>query len=164
MYQYKPNEKIIDRAVEIWKRALLDTKYDNGDDSFQGGFASVLASMLPNNANEENLNKFGEYLKESLMNPIDNKDWYYTSIGVDYGPDQILAESAEKAGLKVQFPWKTNMHLYETHVSFSHGYNGEHINHYPLSNDKWLITSLKGSDINKVIEYVEGGKPIFKIE
>jgi hypothetical protein len=33
-----------------------------------------------------------------------------------------------------------------------------------MPDGRWLLTTLYGSDINKVIEYAAGGKPEFSIE
>lgn len=45
------------------------------------------------------------------------------SLGVDYGPDPILFESAQNAGLSaVTFPWKTYTYVRPSHVTASLGY------------------------------------------
>jgi hypothetical protein len=47
----------------------------------------------------------------------------HVSIGVDYGPDRILADAADAAGVDdSRFPIKTNMSVYEDHVVGKVGY------------------------------------------
>jgi hypothetical protein len=167
--EYKPNEAVIDKAISIWKKILLKPKYDNGDDA--SPIAGMLASLTPNNANDQNLESFGKELKILLMNSDKehegkyNTIYYHTSIDVDYHPCKILQIASEKAELKLEFPWKTSMYLYNDKLSFSYGYSAGHIHYYLLKNGKWLVTSLTGDDIEKIKEYVTEGKELnFQVE
>lgn len=169
---YKPTELTTDRAVELWKRMLRDPKYDNlgerrdqatGDEQFTSAMAETMTRMIPSNVADELLDKFGDELRERLLNPSGNF-YEHLTLDVDYGPCRMLRESAEAVGLQVQFPWKTIMHVYNDHVRVSCGYGAEPVLHYPIGNGGWLITTLSGSDITKVIEYVTGGHPEFKTE
>ncbi len=56
------------------------------------------------------------------------------------------------------------MILQEKCLSYAVGYGLEDVFHYPFPADRWLLTTLRGSDIDKIIEYVNGGKPEFVIE
>jgi hypothetical protein len=78
-----------------------------------------------------------------------------TYLSVDYDPDLILRDAAEKAGLKTKFPWKTSMRLTDSYVTVSCGYGADYIFYYPLSDDRWFVTTLYGSDIDKVIRLIE---------
>jgi len=162
-------EIIIDRAVELWKRVLEDPEYQvvekdaSAEDQIYQAKCSGLANMVPNNATPELLEAFGKELKQRLLKG-DEAGYKTTSLDVDYHPDKTLADSAQAAGLKLEFPYKTHMHLYFDCVSFTCGYRSEQICHYPMKDGKWLTTTLRGSDIAKVIEYVEGGKPVFEVE
>lgn len=159
----KPKEILIDKAVELWKRMLVRPKFDNGDKSEQGFMGMMLASMLENNSTQDVLDKFGEELKKTLSTP--NEHGYYDSyLTCDYGPCKLLSDAAAKAGLKTQFPWKTDMFIESSYVSLKHGYGAENVYYYPIDGKKWLVTKLRGSDIDKVIDYVTGGKPEFMIE
>ena len=167
MYEpYRPVEKIVDRAVELWKRMLKNPKFDNGDPSPSGFFAGAMAKTIPNNATDEILQVFGENLKTALMNPEPEykQEFFHSSLGVDYGPDKVLHDAANKAGLKMEFPWKTSMSLWTEHVSVSAGYGAERVYHYPLADGRWLMTTLCGSDISKIIAYCEGKELSFEIE
>ena len=178
-YGYTPNERIVDRAVEIWKRLLREPKFDNGDKSFTGLMGQTFAGMVndkTNNSTDEILDKFGVELKVLLMSEVTLEElqgkppaekpfpYYHNSLGVDYGPDWILSAAAQRAGLTTQFPWKTNMSISENYVCLGSGYAAPWVYHYPLKDGRWLLAKLSGEDVAKVIEYVEGGSPVFEIE
>jgi len=174
MYKsYKPNEKIVDRAVEIWKRLLRNPKYDNlgkdmrdctFEDAMPNLMASVLTAKLPSNATPEVLDKFGKALKRRLLTTDEKYGFYIASLHVDYDPDRTLRDAADEVGLKMQFPWKTNMHIHESCVAVGDGYAAPFVYHYPLSNNRWLMTTLYGTDIDKVIKLVEEGCNLFEVE
>lgn len=159
----KPNEILIDRVVVIWKRLLGQPEYDNGDKGINGVLASGLASSLPNNSTPELFNKFGVELKKQLMEPNEN-GYYNRDTSVDYGPCKALADSAEAVGLKMQFPWKTNVTFWDKCVNVRAGYSAPCKHHYPMPDGRWLITTLSGDEIDKIIDYVNGGKPEFEVE
>lgn len=166
---YAPTERTADRAVELWKRMLHSPKYDNVGDTGSPKeratqrMASMLAATIPSNATEDVLDAFGVELKRLLLD--DSLSVYSrSSLGVDYGPDKLLSDAAAVAGLKMEFPWKTNMSICCAYVSVSSGYGAECVYHYPLDDGRWLVTTLNGSDISKVIEYAIGGAPTFDIE
>jgi len=163
------DERLIDRAVEIWKRLLRNPKYDNvGDtgsigDKKRGQITSLLAHTLPNNVTEERLELFGKALEKQLLSKDENiYDRFY--MHVDYGPNKILELSAEESGLVMEWPWKTMVRILENMIYVTSGYGAEATYHYPLSNKRWLVANLSGSDISKVIDYVTGGEPNFTIE
>ena len=163
MKEYQPNQQIVERAAELWVRMLRRPKYDNGDNSDAGFFAQVLVRQIRSNVTEEKLEAFRASLINRLMKP-NERGYYETVLCVDYSPGGALADAAEEVGLKMEFPWKTDMYLSDRHLSLSAGHCAETKCHYPLSDGRWLITTLSGSEITKVIEYVEGGKPEFEIE
>lgn len=156
--EYKPNELIIDRAVAIWKKILSNPMYKNtspGDSDLSSAFAGMMVDMLPKNNTPDILDLFGVHLKNCLMNK--GEYGYVNYLRVDYDPDQYLSGAAKEAGLKMNFPWKTSMFLKNDYVSISYGYGAPRMNHCPLENDKWLVTSLSGDDMKKVIEKANGG-------
>lgn len=174
MYKkYIPNEKIVDRAVEIWKRLLRNPKYDNlgptcrdlpMKDLMPNLMASALTAKLSNNATPEILDKFGKALKQRLSREDEKYGSYIASLHVDYDPDRTLREAADEADLKMQFPWKTNMSIHEDCVAVGVGYAAPFVYHYPLLSNRWLMTTLYGSDIDKVIKLVEEGCNLFEVE
>jgi hypothetical protein len=180
MYGYTPNERIVDKAVELWISMLSKPKYDNLGTDLRGQtfeefapslLAAALTDKLPKNNTPDVLVRFGAELKKFLMEPT---EYTYTNykgevvkdtrlfnyLSVDYHPDTALAIAAERAGLKMEFPWKTHMTLTETYVCVSNGYGAPYVYYYPLSsqsNYKWLATTLNGEDISKIIKLIEGG-------
>jgi hypothetical protein len=156
---YTPNPIIIDRAVELWKRALGAPKYQNerpGEETLP--LASMLASMTPKNNTPDVLEAFGAALKASLLVEDPENGWYgKTYLRVDYDPDRTLAAAANTAGLEMTFPWKTTMHIDEDKVSFSIGYGAPDQHHYPLPDGRWLVTTLRGDEMPKIIERVAAG-------
>lgn len=165
---YKPNPIIIDRAVEVWKQMLSNPKYDNlGEDSPEppssissNRLASLITSALPKNNDTETLEKFGEALRHILLNDglvTEKKEYIPIYLSVDYHPDGTLQDAAKAVGLKMEFPWKTTMHLLENHLSVSMGYAAPYVSHYPLKNGRWLVASLEGRDIDKIIALIESG-------
>lgn len=161
---YLPTQRTAERAAELWKRMLRSPKYDNGDASPAGGLAMMMAHAIPSNVDEEKLTVFGQELAKCLMTR-DAHGWCDTHLGVDYGPCKTLADCAKAAGLLVEFPWKTTMHVYADHLSLAYGYGAEHLNHYALSDGRWLITNLYGRDIEKIKSFVmDGTLPEFVVE
>ena len=168
----EPDRRIFERAAELWVRMLANPKYDNlgpnspesPDSIRQNTLASVLASRIPKNNTEDVLEKFRAILLENLTDE-NIQLRRRQSLHVDYHPDQILAEAANEAGLKMEFPWKTSMWITDAYISVRNGYAAESVYHYPLSNNDWLVTTLTGSDISKLIGFIENGVlPEFTIE
>jgi len=155
----EPTEQTARRAVELWKRLLKNPKYDNGAEDQANKMAQLLAMGLNKNNTDEKLKAFGDELFKKIMNK-DEPNYSRTSLCVDYGPDKTLDDCAKAAELKMEFPWKTNMYIYKDSVSVRAGYGAESENHYPLGDGRWLVTTLSGSDIDQVIEYVKGEKPL----
>ena len=168
---YKPNPRIVDRAVALWIEMLRAPKYDNLGPNSPEGFgvvlsntmASVLAHAAPKNNTPEVLARFGAELKGILLHGFTTtnlgRSYHHipTYLSVDYEPDTCLAAAAERAGLKMEFPWKTSMAIDENSLSIVNGHSAPQEYHYPLSGDRWLVTRLRGEDMSKIIALVEGG-------
>lgn len=173
--EYVPNERIVDRACALWVAMLSNPKYDNlGKDSpespqsiMANTMSSMLASMLKKNNTPEVLTKFSAELKTILMNGHSGKwthgdkaDFKFGAVNhlsVDYGADIHLKAAAEKAGLEMEFPWKTTMGLNADCLYLGYGYGSPYVYHYPLAGDRWLETTLSGGDLSKIIALVESG-------
>lgn len=168
---YKPNPRIVDRAVALWIEMLRAPKYDNLGPNSPEGFgvvlsntmASVLAHAAPKNNTPEVLVRFGEELKKILLHGLTitslGQPYHHTPtyLSVDYEPDTYLATAAKRAGLEMGFPWKTSMTLDGKSLSVTNGYGAPQEYHYPLSGDRWLVTRLCGEDVSKIIALIEGG-------
>ncbi len=167
--EYKPNERMINRVAEIWKRALANPVYESGNPRhphLPSMMADAMVRNLPRDNTTEKLNAFGVALAASLMDAGDRHTlgYYDQHLDVDYQPCGKLRKAAEAAGLKMHFPIKTRMYFCNEFITFSMGYASECEYHYPLKNGRWLVTRLSGEDIGKVVEYVDGGKPEFTVE
>ena len=166
--KYVPNEIIVDKAVSLLKKMLANPKYENlsktekeqssGASFFQNSMAQALASMIPKNNTTEVLDLFAIELKKILMTEHEENNYirYIDTLSVDYHPDQFLNKAAQLSGLKMEFPWKTQMWLHNNKIGLGYGYGSETVYYYPIfNNTDWLATTLSGSDISKVIELIE---------
>lgn len=168
--EWTPSEATAKRAAELWKRMLSNPKYDNvgenpsPQDALTGALARSLVAQVPNNAHDGMLEKFADLLEHKLLDTA-VAEYERGCISVDYGPCPLLKDVADRVGLEMEFPWKTTMWVRRNYVSVSAGYGAEPVYHYPLVDGRWLVTTLQGSDIQKVIECVETGVlPEFEIE
>lgn len=88
-------DRIIYRAIDIWKALLANPEYDNGASDPQNLLAQSLAESVPSNVTEERLDAFGEALYDHLTTK-DEHGAYPTRLCVDYHPNKHLGEPAEK--------------------------------------------------------------------
>lgn len=98
-------------AAHWWAERVDGTAHHNNRG---GDLASVFAGILADTMNEPPkvgaLERFEEILAEKIMTA--KYRMMRQSIWVDYGPDKILAEAAEEAGISCNnFPWKTGMYI-----------------------------------------------------
>ena len=186
MKEYTPNPVIVAKACELWLDMLDKPKFDalgndRPKDSRDDPNDAMALAAIMSAANAERTT-FSDEMKatfaKTLTKWLSNKvGWdaeakapvistngdYTTHLYVDYGPDAVLAEVAKEAQVpKARWPWKTAMNLGENYVNVSMGYAAETVYYYPVDG-QWLVTTLSGSDITKVIEYIKGGKPTFTI-
>lgn len=171
---------MIDRAVELWCRKLrAPAEKNNGDSSSNGGMAFALA-IINADADRKKINdidgrvddfksilskkmKFArDHAGEPTGRTLSYGPEHYREISgldSDYSPDIELSAAANEANVPLSaFPWKSHMNIYSDHVYAAFGYAVEGRCHYPLANGRWLITSLRGGDITKIIEAVEAGQ------
>lgn len=178
---------IIDRAVELWCRALRRPVFDNGDNSLNGLFTAGLGGMLQDQAiakvddYDAAIERFREILSAKLKFLRDHNgepdgtegkygpNCYYfrRTLGTDYHPEPILADAATEAGVPHRaFSVKSTVHFFgDNYVSASFGYGAPDQYHYPLSDGSWLICQLTGNDMPTIIKAVEAGLlPEFTVE
>ncbi len=158
-------DRMIDRGVDIWCKKLLQPHFDNGDDS-NDGLGGLLA-----NANIENdlakeihltskIEVFRVTLTTLLKQELEERQ-YISSLYVDYGPSGNLGKAAEVAEIPPSlFGCKSDVDINVDCCTSRFGYGQQSINHFPLSDDKWLLTTLRGGDMDKVIKSVERGNPL----
>lgn len=155
---------IIERAAELWGRKIHRPVFDNGDQTRLGGYGMALAT-LNIHADKENIHdmeerveKFKKSLIDALITTRDSGEHFNTFLDTDYHPCKELVVAADEAGIPYsQFSCKSTVHMMEDCVSASFGYGAENIYHYKMPDNSWLITTLRGSDIAKIIDLIMGG-------
>lgn len=161
---YQPSPRTAKRAAFLFTELCRKPKFDNGDLSLTGMMCQTLAERLPHEPDGQKLIAFRDGLEQFLLEE-DDKGYRHASLDVDYGPSLYIANIADRIGLKVQFPWKTNVWAYRDHVTVRAGYTAETIYHYALDGGKWLVTSLSGSEVEKIKKFVLTGEvPSFTVE
>ena len=120
-------EDAVLKTVMWWSEKIQKPlNQNNGDQSSGGAIAFMLMNMVANNAQQsitpEKIKVFEETLTKKLMEVENEK--YLQNLDVDYHPNQILAESAEKAEIDLSvFPCKTWTRIgLENEVEVSLGY------------------------------------------
>lgn len=168
MRDHPLNPILVDRAVELWKRALAAPIYNNlapGERHIPSEVTNFLLDQRVKDNTPEKLAAFGEALKSRLNTPTVSRDetftYYENYMGVDYHPCLMLKGAAEDVGLKMDFPIKTGMTIEDDCVSFHMGYATPNMMHYPLAGGRWLVTDLRGrDDMKKIIAAIEAGNDL----
>lgn len=119
------NKETAQKAAKWWADQLRgNAKLDNGDNSLTGAMTLGLAAMLQEAERQKQSPELVNKFELELTNVIMEQDRIWT-IGVDYHPDGILQEAADRAGLPLgmtTLPWKTVMWIEEEKVSVRNGY------------------------------------------
>ncbi len=117
----------IQAAVNWWADKVARPKMDNGDDSPAGGIGMMLGMLLVKPVASEQQEVFKAALSKKLKE--NGTPW----LSVDYGPDRLLGEAMEEAGISLHnAPWKTSMSFYDGKVTVSYGYGAPSVQIYPL--------------------------------
>ncbi len=165
MRDHPLNPILVDRAVELWKRALAAPVYNNlapGEDHMPSMLTNMMLTVAPKDNTPEKLKAFGEALKARIESPTTSHDgtftYYEDYMGVDYHPSRLLKDAAEDVGLNMPFPIKTGLNIDDDCVSFHMGYASSTMYHYPLADGRWLVTDLTGrADMLKIIACINAG-------
>jgi hypothetical protein len=114
---YNLTDEQIEKAVNWWAERIACPKFDGlsqeerkdpANRSYQ--MAEVMASMLVEPIDNSVSDKFKAELRKQLENDYNP----YHGLHVDYGPDLILGNAAQAAGVSAHnFPWKTSMYFGE---------------------------------------------------
>lgn len=101
----------IKTAAKWWADKLGRREpHSNGDNSTRSVFACLLADSGTKAITDEQMVLFTEELERGIQNYMDKYPHRHTFIGCDYGPDRVLGEAADKAGINyLNFPFKTNL-------------------------------------------------------
>ena len=162
---------IIKRAVELQCRKLFTPKFDNGDNSDSGFIGSCLATINIHNAKSctDDLPGKVEVFRVSLTkaliksrdDELEGSGCFNSWLDVDYHPCETLRNAAKEAGIPESlFSCKSTVDIRHNCVTESFGYGAETFFHYQLLDGRWLITSLSGSDIDKIKEQVMNGSDL----
>ncbi len=172
---------IIERAVELWCRALKRPVYDNGDNSLSGVLGNALQVMVADQqiAKLSDFNaaieKFRVALVERLKfqrdhhmeftgqkrpNGEPDRVWFDRCLGVDYHPNLDLKAAADVAGIPSSaFSIKSRVSFYSRDcVMSSFGYGAPYQYHYPLPDGRWLICELSGEQMPLILAAVMDGR------
>lgn len=132
------------KLADWWFDTLLGPNHDNGDRSFTGFAAGMLAGQLadryPIREPEATRLKFRDALIAACQppTPVERKRYdgttyecssWSTHISTDYGPDSDLAEAMEACGIhKSRAPWKTHSSIRGAGllIEVSAGYQAPH--------------------------------------
>lgn len=125
-------EEVILTAVQWWSDKLASkAPHSNGDKSSASFMACLFADLGARTLTTEQLFTFEKALTERLSAKYDKhftrySDWFI--IGCDYGPDSVLYESADEAGIgTMNFPFKTWMRICKDYVEVSAGYGEPYV-------------------------------------
>ena len=165
------SDRLIERAAELWCRALKSPRFNNGDDSSQGVFTTALASLNIEAAQQKSgdidskIEVFRGELSKILLGKkaeqSQRRGYFWADLSCDYAPEDELAEAAAAAGVDTKlFSVKSSVYINDGYVTSKFGYGAVEFNHYPLEDGRWLITTLKGSDMDKVIASIANGNPL----
>lgn len=114
-------------AVNWWANAIVNPKFNNGDDSMDDEVAFLISMMFSskNSISKEQIDIFKKVLADIIVEQIESSYYRECRLGVDYHPDMLLYSAAKKAGIDGAmglFPWKTNMCIRKEKVSVSAGF------------------------------------------
>lgn len=111
-------------AAKWWADKLRRMpSFDNGDSSFHGQLASVLALQVAASKpaiGEGSITAF----EKALVDVLGKDERWRWGIGVDYHPDDALSAAADIAAIDVdgKLPWKTNMRIERGKVMVGEGH------------------------------------------
>lgn len=111
----------IKTAAKWWADKLKQRQpHSNGDNSTSSLFACFLADSCTKAITDDQLVLFTEELERGIQKFMEENPWYHTWLSCDYGPEMVLREAADKAGINyLNFPFKTNMCIQRSGDSYS---------------------------------------------
>ena len=128
----KLTKEQIEKAVNWWADRVAapifdglskEERKDPVNDGYQ--MAEVLANLLVKPVDITAREKFIDALREELQKENTRATW---GLFTDYGPDAILDDVANKAGISLNnFPWKTCMWFKDGKVIVALGYAAEQV-------------------------------------
>ena len=135
-------------AAQWWAEQVTGSpRRNDGSDGLAAALSLLVADATP--VKEDATTKFVNALAPVIQAAIDRG--YGSTLSVDYGPDQTLAEAAKVAGISTsRFPWKTTQWARAEYVTVSAGYRSA--TRLVWASDEWLTnrppcTSQKWGEI-----------------
>lgn len=120
-------------AANWWAQQVGAPTFDNGDDGIAGALASMVAEARP--VAPGSVTAFVPELASTVREHMHPK--YGVTLSVDYGPEGLLAEVAQAAGVPfARFPWKTRMSVHDQYVTASRGYRAPTV--LVWASEEWL--------------------------
>jgi hypothetical protein len=137
------DSKLLEAAANRWAEQISGHKlnWDNGaqnegdaEERRMENMMWMLGNINANSAREEVTPEKLQIFKDSLMRRVSEKynkavqhyPEYYVTLSVDYGPDELLYESAQEAGINSGvFPCKTIMRIKSGKVTAKLGYGAQ---------------------------------------
>lgn len=122
-------------AAKWWTEAIgnpTPNSFCNGDRRSNESFMIMMMGhmrAMENAATEEQLEQFCNLLAQRIENELATSS--RVELDCDYGPDNILGETAEEVGIDVcVFPFKRRMHVTKDSVEVKDGYDANWVQLY----------------------------------
>lgn len=126
-------DEVFITAATWWGDKLRKRQpHNNGDFSKSSIIACMFADLGRGYVSEAQYNVFERALavgiEDHYRKYIDGCNFPQIFIGCDYGPDSILAEAANEAGIPlINFPYKTHMCITKNEVMVADGYGQPYV-------------------------------------
>ena len=125
-------KELAKKAADWWCGQVEGhTKFDNGDQSQQGGVAMIMATMLASHEkqklSDDSVKIFHEKIMEYVQEKLTENPEYTVRLSSDYSPDHELSQLCSAASIPgTLMPWKTRMWIsMKDGVRVSCGYGAE---------------------------------------
>lgn len=123
-------------AAKWWTNAIANptpNSFCNGDRKSNESFMIMMMghmNAMQNAATKEQLEQFCNLLSQRIEDELSKAS--RVDLDCDYGPDNILGETAEEVGIDVcVFPFKRRMHVTSNSVEVKDGYDAGWVQLYP---------------------------------
>ncbi|GHA01269.1 hypothetical protein ACFOOM_12285 [Streptomyces echinoruber] len=121
-------------AADWWAAKLAEQPRHDVGAAQPNALANAVSALVRRQRTQAQIEAFREALAEEINRHVERYGWrpdepdfgsYMRTIAVDYGPDPVLADAAEKAGFELQMldlPVKTVMWINPGVVKVAEGY------------------------------------------
>jgi hypothetical protein len=127
-------------AAATWWASQLGVIRTNGTDDGMSAMFQILAQAQRPTDSADVGERFAGILAAKVQSELDRltkiRPDFDVTLDVDYGPDRILGDAADQAGVRGGFPMKTTMWVRTDYVTVSAGYQAESV--LVWASDEWL--------------------------